>query len=421
MTSIVEVLYRTCCGLDVHKLTIIACLSSVLPDGQRRKELNIFATTTDGLVALVNWLREGNCTHVAMESTGIYWKPIYNALTLSGLFDAVMVVNAAHIKAVPGRKTDVNDAEWLADLLQHGLVKASFIPDQAQRELRDLTRTRTILTDERSAAVQRLQKVLEDANIKLASTKLVTDIMGVSGRLMLEAILEGHSSPQAIAELAKGKLRKKRAELEKALVGVVREHHKLLLAMHLEQIDLLDEQIARLSQEIAERLRPFEAELARLDTIPGVGRRTAEVIAAEVGLDLSHFPSAGHLASWAGMCPGNDESAGKRRTGKTRKGDKWLRRALIEAGVAAGRTNGCYLQAEYRRLRYRRGPKKAAVAVGHSILVIAYHLLTRNEDYRDLGPAYLDEKRRERAKRRALAQLDALGFAATLTPKQPAA
>ena len=421
MLSTMEVLYRICCGLDVHKLTIVACLVSVLPDGQRQKEFREFVTTTDGLVALVNWLGEANCTHVAMESTGVYWKPIYNALTLSGLFDDVMVVNAAQIKAVPGRKTDIRDAEWIADLLQHGLLRASFIPCQAQRELRDLTRTRTILTDERSSAVNRLQKVLEDANIKLASKKLVTDIMGVSGRLMLEAILEGHSSPEAIAELAKGKLRKKRAELEKALVGVVREHHKLLLAMHLEQIELLDEQIARLSQEIAERLRPFEEELARLDTIPGVGPRTAEVIAAEVGFDMSHFPTAGHLASWAGMCPGNDQSAGKRLGGKTRKGDKWLRRALIEAGVAAGRKNDCYLQAQYRRLRYRRGPKKAAVAVGHSILVIAYHLLTRKEDYHDLGPTYLDERRRERAKRRALAQLDALGFEATLTPKRSAA
>jgi transposase len=415
-----EVLYRICCGLDVHKLTIVACLVTALPDGQRQKEIREFVTTTDGLVALVNWLGEANCTHVAMESTGVYWKPIYNALTLSGMFEA-MVVNAAHIKAVPGRKTDVKDAEWIAELLQHGLLKASFIPSQAQRELRDLTRTRTILTDERSAAVQRLQKVLEDANIKIASTKLVTDVMGVSGRLMIEAILEGHSDPAAIAELAKGKLRKKRAELEKALVGIVREHHRLLLGMHLEQIDLLDEQIARLSQEIAERLRPFEEELVRLDTIPGVGRRTAEVIAAEVGLDMSPFPTAGHLASWAGMCPGNDQSAGKRLGGKTRKGNKWLRRALIEAGVGAGRKNDCYLQAEYRRLRYRRGPKKAAVAVGHSILVIAYHLLTRKEDYHDLGPSYLDERRRDRAKRRALAQLDALGFAATLTPKQPAA
>ena len=416
-----EVLYRICCGLDVHKLTIVACVNSVLPDGTRNRELNVFATTTEGLMALINWLREGNCTHVAMESTGVYWKPIYNALTLSGLFDGVIVVNAAHIKAVPGRKSDVQDAEWIADLFQHGLLKASFIPDQAQRELRDLTRTRTILTDERSGVVNRLQKVLEDANIKIASTKLVTDVMGVSGRLMIEAILEGQASPETIAELAKGKLRKKRTELEKALVGVVREHHRLLLAMHLEQIDLLDEQIARLTEEIAERLRPFDEELERLDTIPGVGRHTAEVIAAEVGLDMSHFPTAGHLASWAGMCPGNHESAGKQKGGKTRKGNKWLRRALIEAGVAAGRKKDCYLQAEYRRLRYRRGPKQAAVAVGHSILVIAYHLLTRKEAYHELGPTYLDERRRERAKRRALAQLDALGFAATLTPKQPAA
>jgi transposase len=305
--------------------------------------------------------------------------------------------------------------------LQHGLLKASFIPSQAQRELRDLTRTRTILTDERSAAVNRLQKVLEDANIKLAGGKMVTDITGVSGRLMLAAILEGNTDPTTIAALAKGKLRQKRAELERALVGQVREHHKLLLAMHLEHIDFLDEQIARLSQEVAERLRPFETEIQRLDSIPGVGRLTAEVWAAEIGFDLSHWPTAGHLASWAGVCPGNNQSAGKSKGGKTRQGNLWLRRALIEAAHAASHKHDSYLQAQFRRLKYRRGVKKAAVAVGHSILVIAYQLLTRNEPYSDLGPAFLDDRRRERAKRRAIGQLDALGCEVALTPKRPAA
>jgi transposase len=416
-----EALYRTCCGLDVHKQTVVACLLSVQPDGKRQKEIQEFATTTEGLLALCEWLGKSDCTHIAMEATGVYWKPVYNALALSGRFDDVLVANAAHIKQVPGRKTDVKDAEWIADLLQHGLLRASFIPDAAQRELRDLTRTRTVLTDERTAAINRLQKVLEDAGLKLASPKLVTNIMGVSGRLMLEAILEGSASPEQIADLAKGKLRKKRAEIEKALVGVVKPHHRLLIALHLEQIDLLDEQIATLCQEVAERLHPFDEELARLDAIPGVGRLTAEVFAAEVGFDLSHWPSAAHLASWAGMCPGNNESAGKRKGGKTRKGSKWLRRALVQAAHAASLKNGSYLQSQYRRLKYRRGAGKAAVAVGHSILTIAYHLLTRKEDYHDLGPNYLDERRRAHAQRRAIAQLEALGLEVSVRPRQLAA
>jgi transposase len=413
-----EVLYPVCCGLDVHKQTVVACLISPLPDGQRHKQLKIFATITVELENLADWLEAAGCTHVAMESTGVYWKPVYNIL--AGKFE-LLVVNAAHIKAVPGRKTDVKDAEWIAELLQHGLLKASFIPDQAQRELRDLTRTRTILIDERTAAVNRLQKILEDANIKIAGAKMVSDIMGVSGRAMIEAILEGQSDPATLADLAKGKLRKKRAQLEQALTGRVSDHHRLLLGMHLEHIDFLDESINRLSQEVAERLHPFEEELARLDTIPGVGRLTAEVFAAEVGFDLSHWPSAGHLASWAGMCPGNDQSAGKRLSGKTRKGNKWLRRALVGAACAAGLKNGSYLQAQYRRLKYRRGQGKAAVAVGHSILVIAYCLLSRKDVYHDLDPTYLDDRRRARTQRRAVDQLRALGYDVTLVPKQPAA
>jgi transposase len=340
---VIEVVNPICCGLDVHKQMVTACLSVISDEGKRSKETRTFLTLTDELVELNDWIEAAGCKVVAMESTGVYWKPIYNILA-DGRRE-VLVVNAAHIKAVPGRKTDVKDAEWIADLLQHGLLKASFIPSQAQRELRDLTRTRTILTDERSAAVNRLQKVLEDANIKLAGGKMVTDITGVSGRLMLAAILEGNTDPTTIAALAKGKLRQKRAELERALVGQVREHHKLLLAMHLEHIDFLDEQIARLSQEVAEKLHPFEVELERLDSIPGVGRLTAEVWAAEIGFDLSHWPTAGHLASWAGVCPGNNESAGKSKGGKTRKGNLWLRRALIEAAHGASHKHDSYLQA----------------------------------------------------------------------------
>jgi transposase len=414
-----EVLHRCCCGLDVHKQTVVACLLRMGADGRRRKELRTFGTMTDDLLALADWLRAAGCTQVAMESTGVYWKPVYNLLEGQC---AVLVVNAQHIKAVPGRKTDLKDAEWLADLLQHGLLRASFIPDRPQRELRDLTRTRTTLIDERTAAVNRVQKVLEDANIKLAG--VATNVMGVSGRAMLAALLAGTTDPALLAELAQGKLRKKREELARALSGRVSDHHRLLLTTHLAHIDLLDEEIDRLSAAIAERLRPFEEELARLDTIPGVDRRTAEVLLAEIGADLARFPTAGHLASWAGMCPGNHESGGKRKGGKTRKGSKWLRRALVQAAHGAARTKQAGrtgLARRYRQLMARRGKQRAAVAVGHQILVTAYHLLRRQEDYTEGTPAALDERRRARAPLRAVQQLRQLGFEVTLTPKEAAA
>jgi transposase len=411
-----DILHTCCCGLDVHKETVVACLIHPAAQGQRPKEVRTFGTTTAALRELADWLRAAGCTHVALESTGVYWRPVYNVLEDEF---TLLVVNAAHIKAVPGRKTDVKDCEWIADLLQHGLLRASFIPDQAQRELRDLTRTRTTLIDERSAAVCRLQKVLEDANLKLAG--VATDILGVSGRAILQALVDGNTDPATLADLAKGRLRRKRAALEQALDGRLRAHHRLLITTHLAHIDFLDETIAQLSQEIAERLRPVEAELERLDTIPGVGRRTAEILAAEIGVDMSRFPSAGHLASWAGMCPGNYESAGKRKGGKTRKGSKWLRRALTEAAQAAARNTHCYLAARYRRLVVRRGKRKAAVAVGHTILLTAYYLLVRQDTYRDRSPAQLDAHRRERARQRAVAQLQALGFDVSLTPTEPAA
>ena len=411
-----ELLYPCCCGLDVHRDTVVACLIRPSTEGRRTKEIRAFRTTTGELLALVGWLAAACCTHVAMESTGVYWRPVYNIL--EGRFQ-LLVANAAHIKAVPGRKTDVNDAEWIADLLQHGLLRASFIPSREQRELRDLTRTRTTLVDERSAAVNRLHKVLQDANIKLSG--VATDVMGVSGRAILQAILGGTTDPATLAELAKGRLRKKRHKLEEALTGPVNDHHRLLITVHLELLDSLDEAIERLSQQIAEKLRPFEDELARLDTIPGLGRYTAEVLAAEIGLDMSQFPTAGHLASWAGMCPGNHESAGKRKGGRTRKGSKWLRRALIEAACAAGRARRTYLGGQYRRLVVRRRKKKAAVAVGHSILVIVYHLLKNHDTYQDLGPTYLDERRRARAQHRAIEQLQALGYQVTITPKEQTA
>jgi len=414
-----EVLYRCCCGLDVHKQTVVACLIRTLPDGQRTTEVRTFSTLTEGLLALADWLRAAGCTHVAMESTGVYWKPVYNLL--EGQF-TLLVVNAAHVKAVPGRKTDVRDAEWLADLLRHGLLRASFIPDRPQREWRDLTRTRTVLTDERSAAVNRLQTVLEDANIKLAG--VASDVMGASGRAILAALLAGQTDPAVLAELAKGQLRKKRDLLAQALTGHVSDHHRLLLTTHLAHIDFLDEQIAQLSGEIAERLRPFAAELERLDTIPGVDEQTAEVLLAEIGPDMGRFPTAAHLASWAGMCPGSHESAGKRHGGKTRKGSKWLRRALVGAAHGAARTKQAGrtgLARRYRRLVVRRGKAKAAVAVGHQILITAYYVLRDQVTYHEPDPGELEARRRERAQARAVEQLRQLGFAVTLTPKQPAA
>jgi len=414
-----ERLYDTCCGIDVHKRTVVACLITPAGRGQRTKETHTFGTTTEELLVLRDWLHGAGCTHVAVESTGVYWKPVFNIL--DGVC-TVFVVSARHIKAVPGRKTDVGNAEWIADLLQHGLLRPSFILDRAQRELRDLTRTRTTLVDERAAAINRIQKVLEDANIKVAG--VATDIMGKSGRDILAALVGGETDAAAMAELARGKMCRKRDELEKALTGRRGDHHRMLIALHLKQIDLLDDQIAHLSRHIAERLRSYKEQLALLDTIPGVGLYIAEILAAEMGLTMDQFPSAGHLASWAGMCPGNYESAGKHKKGPMRKGNKALRRALNEAAQAAARTkkkDQTYLRGRYRRLVVRCGKKKAAVAVGHTILRIAYRLLKEHEPYHEGILVQLDERRQARVQQRAIDQLKALGDDVTITPKQPAA
>jgi transposase len=416
-----ELQYPCCCGLDVHKASVVACLARVVATGVRSKEIRTFGTTTGELAALGAWLRAAGCACAAMESTGVLWKPVHNVLTDAAYGLDVRVVNAQHVRGLPGRKTDVGDAEWLADLLQHGLLRPSFIPDRAQRELRDLTRTRTSLTDERSAAVKRVQKVLEDANIKLSG--VATDVMGVSGRAILAELLAGNTDPAVLAELARGKLRAKIPQLEQALAGRMRAHHRELVALHLSHVDFLDEAIDGLSARIAEQTRPVEAELRRLETIPGVKRRTAEVLAAEVGVTMAPFPTAQHLASWAGMAPGNNASASRRKGGKTRKGSKWLRRALVEAARAAARTKrpGRTAFAEqYRRLVPRTGPKKAAVAVGHAILRTAYYLLTHQTTYRHPEPAALDDNHRRRLERRALAQLAALGYDVTLQPKEAA-
>lgn len=408
-----QVVHPRCCGLDVHKRIIVACLMILTADGRLTKEIRSFGTMTQDLLAFSDWLLAAGCTHVAMESTGSYWKPVWNIL--EGKFE-LMLVNAQHIKAVPGRKTDVKDCEWIAELLRHGLLRGSFVPDREQRELRELTRYRTSLIGERAAEVNRVQKTLEGANIKLSS--VASDVMGKSGREILAALVAGsilHGRTGAMAELAQGKLRSKLPELRQALAGQMGSHQRFMLAEQLAHIDDLDETIARLEGEIGERMRPFEEVIARLDVIPGVGRRTAEVIIAEVGTGLGRFPTAGHLASWAGMCPGNNESAGKRKTGKTRKGNSALRVALVEAANAASRKKNSYLQVQYRRLVARRGKKKAAVAVGHTILVIAYHLITNKESfYQDLGAHYFDERDKQRVERRLVHRLEALGYAVSL-------
>jgi transposase len=411
-----QVLNACCCGLDVHKKLVVACLMVTDADGKVHKEIRTFSTMTADLLALADWLTTNGCTHVAMEATGVYWKPIYNLL--EGLFE-LLVVNAQHIKAVPGRKTDVRDAEWIAELLRHGLLHGSFIPDASQRELRDLTRHRTTSVQERARAVNRLQKVLEDANLKLAA--VATDVMGVSARAMLAALLEGESDPAVLADLAQGKLRAKMPQLEQALAGTLKPHHRFLLTDLLAHIDYLDESIARVGDEIARRLEPAVEDIALLDTIPGVNQRTAEILLAEIGHDLSRFPSAAHLASWAGMCPGNHESAGKRKSGKTRKGSPWLGQALIEAAHGAAHSKKTYLGAQYRRLVARLGKQKAIVAVAHSILVIAYHVLTRREPYRDLGPNYFHEQARQQIEDRLVRRLRRLGYEVDLKPIDKAA
>jgi transposase len=407
-----QVVYARCCGLDVHKKSVSACVVVSEREGPTRKEVRTFATMTDDLLNLSEWLQSKGVTHIAMESTGVYWQPVWNIL--EGNF-TLLLVNAQHVKAVPGRKTDVRDCEWLADLLRHGLLKGSFIPDQGQRELRELTRYRTALIGERTAEVNRLQKTLEGANIKLGA--VASEVLGVSGRQMLEALLEGSMDAAAIADLAKGKLRQKLPELRRALSGRFGAHQRYLVGLQLAHIDEIDGIIAELDAAIEERMRPFAAEVERLDAIPGVGRRTAEVIVAEVGTDMSRFPTAGHLASWAGMCPGNNQSAGKRLSGRTRKGNRYLRTALVEAAPAAGHTKDTYLSAQFHRLVARRGLKKAAIAVGHSILVIAYHLLKVSDSvYSDLGMHYLERRDREASERRLVRRLEALGNRVILEP-----
>jgi transposase len=408
-----DVLFTHCCGLDVHKKSVTACVFRPKVAGAGVERLiRSFGTTTNALQKLSEWLQELGVTHVAMESTGVYWKPVFNVI--EPVLE-VWIVNAQHVKQVPGRKTDIKDAEWLATLMRHGLLKPSYIPDVEQRDLRDLTRYRTRLTAERSAASNRLQKALEDANIKLSS--VASDIRGVSSRSMIEALIAEEPEPKVLADMARGKMRKKIPELTEALTGHVRDHHRFGMHDLLEHIDELNERIDMLNQEIQKRTALYEDTLERLMGVPGIGRYVAEIIVAEIGPDVTNFPTAKHLASWACLCPGNNISANKRRCGRTRKGQPWLRAALTQAAWGAYRSKDTYLSAQFQRLRARRGPKRAAIAVAHSILVIVYHLLANPEaEHRELGGDYFLQKNKGQQERRAVNILQTLGYQVQLTP-----
>jgi transposase len=406
-----ETLIERGCGLDVHQATLVACLLIVLKNGQVQKQVRTFGTTTRELLALREWLLSQGCTHVAMESTGVYWKPVYAVLEGGAL--QIVVANAQHVKKVPGRKTDVKDAEWIADLLCHGLLRSSFVPPKPIRELRDLTRYRRKLVESQAAERNRLLKLLETANIKLAS--VATDVFGVSGRLMLRALIEGKATPQEMADLAKGLLRKKIPELEPALEGKLEEHHRFLLRLQLERLEAAEKDLAVLGQRIQEKLKPYEAQLALLQEIPGVDWTLAAVILAELGIDMKAFGNVSQLASWAGVCPGNHESAGKRKSSRIPKGNVYLKTALVEAANAAARTRGTYLRDKFYRLKARRGYKRAVVAVAHKILVAIYHMFSHRVCYNDLGDLYLDKLNKHHLTRNLVRRLERLGYTVTLS------
>jgi transposase len=407
-----EAVYERCCGLDVHKKSVTACVLITETDGSVKKSVRTFPTMTADLLALGDWLTSLQVRHLALESTGIYWRPVFNVLEEGR---TVILVNAQHMKAVPGRKTDVKDSEWLADLLRHGLLKPSFIPPAPIRELRELTRYRTTLIHERTAEVNRLHKVLESANIKLGA--VASEVMGVSGRAMLEALLAGERDPEALADLAKGRLRQKLPALRKALEGRVKPHHLVLLERHLAHIDFLDESIQQVQTEVERCLVPFQEAVQLLQTIPGVGEVAAGAIIAEIGVDMSRFPSDKHVAAWAGVCPGNRQSGGKRLGSRVRQGNTWLKGILGEVAWAISRRNDNYLSAQYHRLARRRGKLKASVAVAHSVLVVAYHILTTKQPYHDLGKDYFDKLDQDRLQRHHVRRLEALGYEVSLKPK----
>jgi transposase len=407
-----EVILGCCAGLDVHKDSVEACVRRTSAGGKIEHEVRHWGTTTRELVAMADWLSSLRVTHVAMESTGVYWKPIFNILEEQ--FE-ILLANAHHLKNVPGRKTDIRDCQWIAQLLQHGLLRGSFIPPRPQRELRDLTRQRTQLVDEVSRISNRIQKVLEDANLKLGS--VASNVVGTSGRLILEAIVTGQDDPAQLADLAKRRLRAKIPQLEQALYGKLTEHHRWMLKLLLDQLQSTEQFIARLDERIAELTRPLEPVVEKLDAIPGVDRRVAEVLLAEIGPDVTPFPTDAHLASWAGICPGNNESAGKKRSGKTTKGSRWLRQALVQAAWAASHKKASYFQAHARNLMHRRGRNRGLVAVAHSLLTVIYHMLKEGTVYRDLGPQLLDKLRAKQLIRFHVRSLQRLGLQVALAPE----
>jgi len=409
-----EAIIEKCCGLDVHQAIVVACLVTGKPSERPKKEVRTFRTVTRDLQAMSEWLSAAGCTHVAMESTGVYWKPVY--AVLEGGFELV-VGNAHHIKNVPGRKTDVKDSEWLAELMRHGLIRKSFVPPKPLRELRDLLRYRRKLVESGTSERNRLLAVLETANIKLAS--VASDVFGVSGRLMLDALIEGRSTPAQMAKLAKGRLRDKLVELQLALEGSVGEHHRFLLAMQLRRLKGVEDELEVLDKRIDEKLEPYRAQHTLLVTIPGVNWYIAAVLIAEIGVDMTVFLSAYHLAAWAGVCPGNNESAGKHRAGKARRGNVHLKTALVGAATSAARTKGTYLKDKYHRLRARRGNLRAAVAIAHKILVAAYHMLTRQLPYQDLGGSYLDKLDETRTTNNLVRRLERLGYSVELKAAKP--
>jgi transposase len=411
-----ETLYECVCGLDVHSRNIQACVRRLVKGKQIEQEIRSFGTMTRDILSLADWLEAESVSHVAMESTGVYWKPIFNIL--EGRFE-LLLVNARHVRNVPGRKTDVKDCQWLAQLLQCGLLRASFVPDRPQREFRDLTRHRAQLVAQRAAVANRIHKTLEDANIKLGT--VASDILGVSGRRMLQALIAGEQTPEQMADLAQRRMRTKIGQLGLALEGRLTDHHKFMLGQLMDQLEDLDRRIACFCKRIDEINAPFVKTIRKVTELPGFDQRSAENLVAEIGTDMSRFPSAGHLASWAGICPGSNESAGKHKSGKCTKGSRWLRTTLVQAAWAASRTKNSYFRAQFRRLVGRRGKKRAIVAVAHSLLIVVYHVLLTNHAYEDLGVDYFDKLNEDRIVRSHVRRLEKLGYAVALTAAQEAA
>lgn len=405
-----EVIYRRCAGLDVHKETVVACVR-IAEHGAPIQEVRTFRTTTSGLLGLVDWLEGHAVEQVAMEATGVYWKPVWHVL--EGHFQLILA-NAAHVKNVPGRKTDVNDATWLADLLAHGLIRASFVPPAAVQELRTLTRTRKQFVRERSSHVQRIEKILEDANVKLGVE--LSDLLGQSGRAVLQAIIDGHTDPEFLLTRISTRVKASRAELREALRGHITAHHRFMLKLHLDHIDALDRAIATLEQEVGASLEPFRQAAQLVSTIPGMSSTAAHVVVGEIGIDMARFATPAHLLSWACLCPRNDESAGKRRSTRLRRGGKWLKTTLVQSAWAAVRVKGSYLQAQFHRLRARRGAKKAIIAVAASMLTAIWHMLRNGTEWRELGAAYFDRADAKKTATRLIRRLQQIGYTVQVTP-----